>query len=604
MRAAAVSPLLVAALAALCWAPGAARADALVKACALDGAYGEGTTLREALAIGGVIRFDCPPGTVMKVVGHYGLTKPVEIDGAGAITLDGGGAPGTFLVSQLPLTLRGLTLRNFESAVFLSAGTIADCQFATNSAVAVDASEPLGPVNVLRTTFTGNRGSVLRLSQQAHDPAARVSVRASVFRDNDGGAAAGAIEVRDLVPLARDVNHSPQPIVDAVARLPPGHFDFAYNLFQGNRGSKAGALSADLGRAELTSVGDLFVDNTSSGDGGAIAIASGTATFTHSLFKGDKAGGRGAAVFVAPQAHATLANALVIGAAGPSAAVEGSGLTLANVTIAANLAAGLTAPDGGRIGNTLLARNTRGDCAATPASAFQGRNFASDRSCPGTTTRDAGLDGFFVPTDARTLTGGDAAICRAPPTAGVDLAFQARSDPAQCALGAFERAPTEPFARGGKPPDVHATTADVFTEADGYKPPTGSTAASPPPIGSTTSIPPPRPDPVPEDRLFAALAGLGIDYSVDEAMLRGWLKNPTYTPYPAIAQALVALLRPRPLRQPVYIDVIVKNYEDAPGARSPRKVGDVDVATLKQAVLEGYNYRHQPHGRTFEDILR
>lgn len=595
MRSAAPSPALVAAVVALCSAPIAARADALVKACDLDGAYGEGTTLREALGIGGVIRFACPPGTVMKVVGRYFLTKPVEIDGAGAVTLDGNGAPGAFLVSELPLTLRGLTLRNFEAAVVFKVGTIADCQFATMSSVAVDASEPRGTVNILRTTFTGNRGLALRLSQQAHDPAARVSVRASVFRDNGDAASAGAIEVRDLVALAKNLDHTPQSVVDALARLPPAHFDFAYNRFQGNRGSKAGAIAADLGHADLTSVGDLFVDNVSSGDGGAVAIASGTATFTHSLFKGGRADGRGAAVFVAPQARVTLANALVFGAAGPSAAVEGSGLTLANVTIASNMAAGLAAADGGHIGNTLLARNASGDCADTPASAFQGHNVASDRTCPGVTVLDAGLDGFFVPTDARALTGGTAALCRAAPTAGVDLAFQARLDPARCALGAFERAPTEPFARAGKPPDVHATATDVFTEVDGYKPP---------PTFSTASTPPPGPNPVPDDKLLALLAGLGIDYSIPEADLRGWLKNPTYTPYPAIAAALVTLLRPRSLRQPVYIDVIVYNYEHAPSARSPRKVGDVDGATLKQAILDGYNNRHAPPGRNFEDILR
>ena len=373
----------------------------------------------------------------------------------------------------------------------------------------------------------------------------------------------------------------------------PAHFDFAYNRFEDNQGSTAGAVAANLAGADLTSVGDVFIDNVSSGDGGAVTIASGTATFTHSLFKGGKAAGHGAALFVAPQAHATLGNVLVFGNGGPSAAVEGSGLTLANVTIAGNMAAGLSAAAGGRIGNTLLAHNAPGDCAATPASTFQGHNMASDGSCPGVMMLDAGLDAFFVPTVAQALTGGDAAACEAPPTAGVDLAFQARSDPAHCALGAFERAPTEPFARAGRPPDVHATVAEVFTEADGYKPPPSTSAPTPSPT----------PAPVTDDQLLATLAGLGIDYSIPEATLRDYLKNSTYTPYPAIAQVLVALLQPRPLRQPVYIDVIVGYYEHTPGVRSPRKVGDVDVAGA-EAFLDGYNERHQPPGHKFEDILR
>jgi len=584
-----LAPLAV--LGALCWPPIAARADTVVKACKLDGAYGEGMTLREALQAGGVIRFDCPPGTVMKVVGRYVATKPIEIDGTGAVTLDGGGAPGTFLTSQLPLSLRGLTLSNFENAVVFSQGMIADCQFKAMSGVAIDATDPAGAVTILRTTFSGNHGPALRLSRQAVHPTLQVGIRANVFTGNDGAAGAGAVDLVDLAAVARE-NHMPQKVIDGLTRLPSAHFDFAYNRFEDNQGSTAGAVAANLAGADLTSVGDVFIDNISSGNGGAVAIASGAATFTHSLFKGSKAAGHGAALFVAPDAHATLGNVLVFGNKGPSAAVEGSGLTLVNVTIADNMAAGVSLPAGGRIRNTLLAHNAPGDCAATPASTFQGHNMTSDRSCPGVTMLDAGLDAFFVPTVAQALTGGDGAACDAPPTAGVDLAFQARPDPAHCALGAFERAPTEPFARAGKPQDVHATAADVFTEADGYKPPPGSVVTTP------------SPTPAPGGDLLAALAGLGIDYSIPEAALRDYLKNPTYTPYPAIAQALVTLLQPRPLRQRVYIDVIVGYYEHTPGVRSPRKVGDVDVATLKQAILSGYNDRHQPPGHRFEDILR
>lgn len=71
-----------------------------------------------------------------------------------------------------------------------------------------------------------------------------------------------------------------------------------------------------------------------------------------------------------------------------------------------------------------------------------------------------------------------------------------------------------------------------------------------------------------------------------------------------MAQALLALLRPRPLRQPVPIDVIVFNYEHTPGAASPRRVGDVDQNILKQAIVEGYNERHLPPARSFEETLR
>ena len=87
--------------------------------------------------------------------------------------------------------------------------------------------------------------------------------------------------------------------------------------------------------------------------------------------------------------------------------------------------------------------------------------------------------------------------------------------------------------------------------------------------------------------LLTALQEVGVDFSVPEAELRDFLSNAEFTPYPAMAQALLALLRPRPLRQPVPIDVIVSNYEQTPGAASPRKVGDVNENVLKKAIPRG-----------------
>jgi len=105
-----------------------------------------------------------------------------------------------------------------------------------------------------------------------------------------------------------------------------------------------------------------------------------------------------------------------------------------------------------------------------------------------------------------------------------------------------------------------------------------------------------------QDAAFArllALSKVGIDFSVVEADLRDWLSNPEFTPYPAMAESLLKLLKGKSLRQPVFLDVIVFNYENTPGVTSPRKVTDVDVALLKAAVLEGYNTRY---GETISDF--
>jgi hypothetical protein len=95
------------------------------------------------------------------------------------------------------------------------------------------------------------------------------------------------------------------------------------------------------------------------------------------------------------------------------------------------------------------------------------------------------------------------------------------------------------------------------------------------------------------------LAAAGIDFSVLEADLTGWLNDPEFTPYPALAEALLRLLEGKSLRAPVFIDVIVFNYEHSPGNPSPRKVEDVDFGVLERAVLAGSNERY---GETTSDL--
>jgi len=101
-----------------------------------------------------------------------------------------------------------------------------------------------------------------------------------------------------------------------------------------------------------------------------------------------------------------------------------------------------------------------------------------------------------------------------------------------------------------------------------------------------------------------ALGKVGIDFSVLEADLREWLNNRQYTPYPALAEALLKLLERQRLRKPVYLDVIAWNYEHAPGVSSPRSVADVDFALLRAAVLEGYNTRYGEAVTDFRSLVQ
>jgi hypothetical protein len=103
--------------------------------------------------------------------------------------------------------------------------------------------------------------------------------------------------------------------------------------------------------------------------------------------------------------------------------------------------------------------------------------------------------------------------------------------------------------------------------------------------------------------MLGALGTGGIDFSVSEADLTDWLNNPEFTPYPALSEGLLTLLDGKRLRRPVFLDVIVFNYEHSPGDPSPRKVEDVKFAVLEAAVLEGSNTRYGEAVPNFRDLL-
>jgi len=99
--------------------------------------------------------------------------------------------------------------------------------------------------------------------------------------------------------------------------------------------------------------------------------------------------------------------------------------------------------------------------------------------------------------------------------------------------------------------------------------------------------------------VIQALQVLRVDFSVPEKDLRDWLSNPLFTPYPAISQALL-LLR-RKLQKPVFLDVIVSNYEQR--VASPRHASDVKGDVLKDAILEGFNVRYGTHFTNPEQVF-
>lgn len=106
------------------------------------------------------------------------------------------------------------------------------------------------------------------------------------------------------------------------------------------------------------------------------------------------------------------------------------------------------------------------------------------------------------------------------------------------------------------------------------------------------------------DDILVRLKAMNISYSVQEADLREWLANPDYTPYPAIAWGLIDLLQGKRLMNAVDLDVIVFNYERVSGTNTPRKIEDIDQATMIGAVLKGFNSRYGARATDISEITK
>ncbi|MCC8247707.1 winged helix-turn-helix domain-containing protein [Saccharothrix sp. NEAU-S10] len=119
--------------------------------------------------------------------------------------------------------------------------------------------------------------------------------------------------------------------------------------------------------------------------------------------------------------------------------------------------------------------------------------------------------------------------------------------------------------------------------------------------GELVELDPERNAPPLAPAIIEALRTAGVDFSVTRDVLLTWLANPAFTPYPAISQVL--LLQGWRFTDPVFLDVIVWNYEQAPGMTSPRAAADVEPEVLKTAVVAGSNSRHGTSGTDFERLL-
>ena len=200
--------------------PPAAQEVALVNPQVLgDGTPGSVTTaqIQAALDVGGQITFDLGPSPVtIALDSELVVTRETVLDGAGQVTLSGGGSHRVILVTNPQNATYTFTLQNL---------TIADGSTPSGSGAGV---------------FKPTGGPWQAVSLVAIDCTFRNNIAIAVAQD-DGGGAVYAVGADEVI--------------------------FQNCVFDGNRGSNGGAVYS-LGSRVVTIVDSVMRDNRATGDGG------------------------------------------------------------------------------------------------------------------------------------------------------------------------------------------------------------------------------------------------------------------------------------------------------------------------------------------------
>ncbi|MBI2893393.1 MAG: hypothetical protein HYY06_07555 [Deltaproteobacteria bacterium] len=262
--------------------------DHVIADCASD------TQLREALAQGGIITFDCGGPATITVTAATALPNDVDtvLDGGGAITLDGGGA------TRL-LTVDGMWWQ--QTATVVTVQRIAIQNFRATGSEALGVVDP-NPNNCSQGFVDGDGGALLfrDVHVRVIDCSFSNNQAAEVGPDTGGGAirllgTSSAILVGNRFVANRGSNGG------AVAGLFGGEVTFVNNLFAENEATGWGANSNDA----ANETGCPIVENGqrqigSGGNGGAVSFDGGdqgTVSFCGDVFERNAAGAMGGAFF-------------------------------------------------------------------------------------------------------------------------------------------------------------------------------------------------------------------------------------------------------------------------------------------------------------------
>jgi predicted outer membrane repeat protein len=269
--------------------------------------------LRLALEAGGSVDFDCGAAPVTIPIDATLLVRDgTRLDGAGLVTLDGGGAVRILETeNQATVVLSGLTFQNGHSAPREGADDsggaiqrgwqghlyVVDCSFLDNVADGTSgfgggaiATASSGTTTVVRTTFARNQAA---LGGAIHSMLSDLWVVESVFEDNQATAGDGGAIFTDGGYVPPDTEHGTYG----------GRVEICGTRFLGNTAtSSAGAgFLYTYGIDQLVIHRSEFRDNrvttADPGLGGAIRIDA-QAFVSNTLFVGNQNAGQGGAVWM------------------------------------------------------------------------------------------------------------------------------------------------------------------------------------------------------------------------------------------------------------------------------------------------------------------
>jgi predicted outer membrane repeat protein len=285
------------------------------------------TALSAALAGGGMVTFNCgaAPVTIM-LSAQQPIAQDTAIDGAGKITLDGGGGTRLFQVAgSTILNLSNLTLTGGSAS---SGGAISNDGIVsiTNSTLSSNhapggvggAVSNQGMLTITGSTLADNAALAGIGGAIDNASAAFVTISSTVLSGNSAGLTGGAISSNGTLTVTGCTFHMNQSGAGGAVTSSLGTATISASTFSNNMAT-SGTGGGIYNNGTLTVMGSTFVGNTAAAlGGGGIHVAVGTADISGSTFSGNSVG---------------------VGQAGGAVLNEGS-LSMTAVTLSGNMAAG------------------------------------------------------------------------------------------------------------------------------------------------------------------------------------------------------------------------------------------------------------------------